>query len=247
MSASKAADRDSFDRLDGFESVAERVVGLVQQAIVADALAPGTRLGTKDDLRRQFGVAPATLGEALRVLGTRGVVELRRGPGGGIFVAAQSPLTRLGHEVLDLRPDQSVVDDCVSVLDALDGEVLRDAALHRTEADVEDLQRVFGRLEEVWALPDRHEQLHLVQQRIWDLHRRIAEISPNVVLKAIYLNLVDHVQIDLADAMGSAGYGLADDRRLRIHGALVDAVVAGDVRMADKANARHRAAPEART
>ena len=182
-------------------------------------------------------MANATLGEALRVLNTRGMVELRRGPGGGIFVADPSPLTRLGHQVLELRPDQAGVSDCIAVLDTLDGEVLRDAARHRSAKDVADLRRALAKLEKAWPRPDE------AQQRIWDLHRRIAEISPNAVLKAIYLNLVDYVQRDLGEVIHEAGFGLNDARRLQIHRDLVDAVAAGDVRLADKANARHRSAP----
>jgi GntR family transcriptional regulator, transcriptional repressor for pyruvate dehydrogenase complex len=238
MPVSPAPPRLDFTSQGGV-SVAERVVGTIERAIRGGGYQPGVRLGTKDELRQQLGVANATLGEALRVLNTRGVVELRRGPGGGIFVADQSPLTRLGHQVLELRPDQAGVADCIAVLDALDGEIMRDAAVHRTAADIAALREALTRLETAWPRPDE------AQQRIWDLHRRIAEVSPNAVLKAIYLNLVDYIQRDLGSAIHDAGYGLNHERRLRIHAALVEAIVAGDVRLADKANARHRSAPRA--
>ena len=237
LSAAPPRDRDALGSKVGSASVAERVVAKVERAILDGGFVAGTRLGTKDELRQQFGVANATLGEALRVLNTRGMVELRRGPGGGIFVADPSPLTRLGHQVLELRPDQAGVTDCIAVLDTLDGEVLRDAARHRTAKDVADLRRALARLEKAWSRPDE------AQQRIWDLHRRIAEISPNAVLKAIYLNLVDYVQRDLGEVIHEAGFGLNDARRLQVHRDLVDAVAAGDVRLADKANAKHRSAP----
>ena len=40
---------------------------------IAGGLAPGERLGTKDDLRQRFGVAVATVNEAVRLLETRGL------------------------------------------------------------------------------------------------------------------------------------------------------------------------------
>ena len=47
----------------------------------------GERLATKDDLRKRFRVAVATVNEAMRRLETRGLIEARPGPGGGVFVA----------------------------------------------------------------------------------------------------------------------------------------------------------------
>ena len=48
---------------------------------IADGLKAGHRLGTKDDLRKRFRVAVATLNEAMRLLEMRGLIEARPGPG----------------------------------------------------------------------------------------------------------------------------------------------------------------------
>ena len=57
---------------------------------IGDGLQAGERLGTKDDLRKRFRVAGATVNEALRLLEMRGLVEpalvcerARVGPTGG--------------------------------------------------------------------------------------------------------------------------------------------------------------------
>jgi GntR family transcriptional repressor for pyruvate dehydrogenase complex len=42
-------------------------------------------------------VAPATLTEAVRLLQERGLVTVRPGPKGGIFVARPDPFARLGR------------------------------------------------------------------------------------------------------------------------------------------------------
>ena len=50
---------------------------------IADGLKAGERLGTKDDLRKRFRVAVATLNEALRLLEMRGLIEARPDPAVG--------------------------------------------------------------------------------------------------------------------------------------------------------------------
>src|SRR5947209_1303128 len=45
----------------------------------------GTRLGTLPELARKFGVGIVTVQQAARVLEHEGLLEVRRGPGGGYY------------------------------------------------------------------------------------------------------------------------------------------------------------------
>src|ERR671933_1664313 len=80
---------------------AEAVARDLEAEIFGGRLTPGDRLGTKDDLRRRFRVAVATVNEAVRLLETRGLVEARPGPGGGVFVAASSARVALKRPGLE--------------------------------------------------------------------------------------------------------------------------------------------------
>ena len=68
-------------------SRAEELARGIEDDIAAGVLSTGDRLGTKDDLRQRFNVAVATLNEAIKLLESRGLVEARSGPGGGVFVS----------------------------------------------------------------------------------------------------------------------------------------------------------------
>jgi GntR family transcriptional regulator, transcriptional repressor for pyruvate dehydrogenase complex len=219
------------------QSVVDGVVDEIESRIAGDQLAPGVRIGTKQELCDQYGVAPATLGEAMRVLRARGAIEVRPGPGGGIFVANQSPLIRLAHGVLRLRQDGATVNDIVAVLDALDEAVVRDAVAHRTDADLADLDALLAELAEVWHDPVAG--LHCN----WRLHRRIAEISPNAVLRTFYLNLVDYIESESVGESSSfdiMGFHPDTDERLQTHRDLVEAVRTGDQELIATSLRRHR-------
>ncbi|MGJ0390542.1 FadR/GntR family transcriptional regulator [Microbacterium sp. CGR1] len=232
-------DARTFQRVAPAQSVADRVVSEVEAMIKAEELTPGHRIGTRQELCEQFGVAPATLGEALRVLRARGSVDLRPGPGGGIFVADQSPLIRLAHSVLRLRQTGAPVHDVVKVLDALDEAVMGDAVVHRTDADIADLDALMAEIADHWH--DPVEGLH----GNWRLHRRIAEISPNAVLRTFYLNLVDYIEGETSGSTDDAdlsvpGFRPDTDERLHIHTALIEAIRSGDVEAGRKAVLDHR-------
>jgi DNA-binding FadR family transcriptional regulator len=66
-----------------FEGIALQI----QLAVSSGQLKNGDRLPTERELGTIFGVSRATLREALRVLESSGVIEIRRGASGGVFVA----------------------------------------------------------------------------------------------------------------------------------------------------------------
>lgn len=68
------------------KKVHQGVADLIRQRIVAGELVEGQRLPPEDDLTAQFGIARTTLREALRVLESQGLLEIRRGRGGGPVV-----------------------------------------------------------------------------------------------------------------------------------------------------------------
>ncbi|GAA2888323.1 FCD domain-containing protein [Streptosporangium fragile] len=224
----------TFDRSDARSSIAETLVERMEEAIRSSSLGPGHRLGTKEDLRQQFGVASATLAEAIRVLRLRGVLDVRPGPGGGIFVAEQSPLVRLGHDMLQLGADGASVTHCLAVLDVLDQEVALDAAAHRTEQDIAELTELLGRLRETWPDPAESQRCN------WDLHRRLALISPNVLLRTMYTRLVDYISGELSQAITAEDFRKGSADRLKVHVDLVEAVIRGDQRGAEAMALRHR-------
>ncbi|MEZ7130493.1 FadR/GntR family transcriptional regulator [Nonomuraea sp. AD125B] len=224
----------AFDRSDARSSIAETLVERLENAIRRNHLAPGHRLGTKDELRQQFGVAPATLAEAIRVLRLRGVLDVRPGPGGGLFVAEQSPLVRLGHDMLQLGADGASAKHCLAVLDVLDQEVALDAAAHRTEQDISELTELVEQLRRSW--PDPAE----AQRCVWDLHRRLAMISPNVLLRTMYIRLVDYITGDLSSAITAEDFRVGSADRLQVHVDLAEAVIRGDQRSAEETALRHR-------
>lgn len=216
-------------------SAADGIVAAIEERIREQHLTPGHRIGTKQELTAEFGVAPATLSEALRLLRARGTVEVRPGPGGGTFVADQSPMIRLAHVVLALRDEGASFNDVLEVIDALDEAVVRDAAEFRTRRDLIELDALMTKLAESWDNPAKSMSCN------WQLHRRIAEITPNVILRAFYQNMIDYVELeDYRAAPDETALPPHDGHRLQVHRDLVEAIRAQDQDFVSMAVRRHR-------
>lgn len=215
-------------------SRAEVVAQQIRNRIQSEKLDSGHRLGTKEDLRSRYGVAPATVNEALKLLTARRLVDVRPGPGGGVFVADQPPFVRLGHKVLSLSSDGISVSDCLVVRDALDGPIAAEAARHATDSDIVDLRTILEDVRRTASEP--MEYLH----HNWRLHMRIAQISPNEILKNYYLGVMEYLQSHVSDVTRDAT-APSFDRGVEVHAAIVDAIAQRDVRACKVAMDRHEA------
>jgi len=134
---------------------AEMVARRLSQAISLGLLLDGERLPAESHLAGQFGVSPMTLREALAALRGQGLVETRRGRGGGSFVRVprgpqpahlESRLRRLSlHEIQDIGDHRAAVAGAAARLAAqraLDGDV---AALREHVARLHAATTLTGR------------------------------------------------------------------------------------------------------
>ena len=203
-------------------SRAARLAQEVEAAIRGDQREPGQRIATKQELRERYGVAAATINEAVRLLETRGVIEARPGPGGGIFVArtAVRSAVRFAHmrTVLGFPTESTTYRDCLVVRDALEPLVCRDAARSCADSDVATLRAIVALMERHVDDPAGYFKCN------WELHRRIAALTANSPLRSIYLTLteglesmLEHAEIDEFDGA----------RNVAIHRELVAAIAAG--------------------
>jgi DNA-binding FadR family transcriptional regulator len=197
---------------------------------IAEQHEPGYRLGTKDELRRRFGVAVATVNEAVRMLETHGLVQARPGPGGGVFVSGPATRITLKHIVLGFKSGTSYKQG-LEVRDALEPAIGRHAARHRTAADIRELDALVEQME---AAVDDARRFFALN---WALHRRIAMLCQNPPLRVIYLSLIDFLETTMSEAefVDFDGESLLD-----LHRNLVAAIGAGEGPELDAAVAAHR-------
>jgi DNA-binding FadR family transcriptional regulator len=215
---------------------AEAVARDLEAQILGGGLAPGERLGTKDDLRQRFGVAVATVNEAVRLLEMRGLIEARPGPGGGVFVANSSVRVALKRSGLQATWGAARFADCLAVRNGLEGMVCRDAAANRTPEDIAALRVILAAMERRAEDTDAYFELN------WALHRRIAKGCRNAPLHSIYLTLLDFLEDGLHPGDLREFHPEVD---LAIHRELVDAIEEGPGARLDAAVERHLAIPMA--
>jgi GntR family transcriptional repressor for pyruvate dehydrogenase complex len=83
--------------------MSEAIVRQIRELIRSEALRPGDRLPSERDLGERMGVSRVTVREALRILESSGLVEIRVGARGGAFVTSPSAVTeKIGTDLAEL-------------------------------------------------------------------------------------------------------------------------------------------------
>lgn len=199
-------------------------------------LRSGDRITTMEELRTQTGYGRATIGETARLLAERGSVEVRPGRGGGLFVAQVSPAVRLRQTLLTVPQGATTVADAIAVRDSLEELIALDAAAHRTDQDVADLERLLD------AMREAEDDLEQFLGANWALHERIAAIGPNQLARAVYLGVTRCIAELSVKAEPEADSTPGDylNRRMAVHEELVAAIRLGDPQRARAAVGAHR-------
>lgn len=198
-------------------SRAEAISRRIEADISAGVLATGERLGTKDELRRRFGVAPATLNEAIKLLDTRGLVEARSGPGGGVFVASPAARMRQGPLIMGFEWVRATAAEYRQVRSALEPLVYQEAARHCRPAQVRALHAAVDRMES-----HRHDLRAYLRDNT-AFHRSVASMVTNVPLRSIYVTLLDFLE----NAVVQSDQPVAAEN-IEVHRELTEAIGAGD-------------------
>ncbi len=212
----------------GFDSRPEAIRRTIEARIVDGKMRPGDRLGLKADLQKEFDVAGPTIAQALTLLTNDGLISMRRGPGGGIFVERSRPVLRIGTRRLATGTAQSIAEN-IEMRESLNPLLAVSAAraANRPEAAVATLRELAARL--VSAPPSFE-----TQRLIWSGHRALVELADNELLGHVYMDLLDSAEALIVGGVFPSDGIEGDQERQRIaaHASMLVAVADGNVEAA---------------
>jgi GntR family transcriptional regulator, transcriptional repressor for pyruvate dehydrogenase complex len=173
-------------------------------------------------------ISRPTLREAIRVLSESGIVEVKPGAGGGMFVRADYVPAEILHKNAEFR-----ISEVANVLEArrlLEPRVAQLAALRATEADFEAMHRSIELQRE---LLDDHKRFLVLDIRF---HMTIARATQNDTIVGLMRTLLRRLEIARQQAFRSAG---DPEEAIEIHVRTLKAIMSGDPDAVDVAMDEH--------
>lgn len=208
----------------------QQVADQLRELIVGGSLAPGDRLPVEADLSSGFGVSRSTVREALRLLGSQGLIQTVRGVNGGTFVSendlsAVSDFLETSIGLLSGGRGISTAE-LLDALEVLEISSARRAAQHHTAAHLADLDAsVAVRAPGRGTRPEHDDQFHLLLLATGD--NRLLEIVTAPLVRVVRSRYQRHLET-------AGGADVNDD-----HAALLACVGTGDAEGAASAMRAH--------
>jgi DNA-binding FadR family transcriptional regulator len=196
--------------------LAEKVAYAIRDEIARTGWQSGERLGDETDLPERYGVSPWVLRQAVRILEPSGIVRVRRGQGGGLYIGRPSPehtIELATSYLLAYRTSTAVpIDAYVNTRRDIFQEIASSAAKRSTSKEREDLlaltrKAADAEADEFWELISIMGRNQVLQLFGSILNRYIADSSPDQSYCAPY-----ELRIGIAEAIKGGDAPLAQRR-----------------------------------
>src|SRR5574341_883957 len=155
----------------------EDIVQQIKAQIFAGQIVPGHRLLTEMELTEQFRVSRTTVRDALRVLESQGLIDIKVGAGGGAFVAAPSTQPVSDSLTNMLRMHKSSIKELVEARLVVETSIVALAARRATAADLRAMEQAIAAARAGLVANDPYFMPHSVA-----FHIALAEAAKNEVL-----------------------------------------------------------------
>ena len=161
------------------QRVSDEIVGQVKEALFTGKLRVGDRLPPERELAEKFEASRASVREALRSLEQEGVIQIRKGVNGGIFVVDldHRPVAKSLRTLLELR--KISIHHISEARLIFEPEAARLAAQRAKPEDLQQLEEVIQKMGEAVGrreLPRSHDLM---------FHQLIARAAANPILEML--------------------------------------------------------------
>ena len=208
--------------------LAEQVADQIIQLIVSQNLIYGQKLPNEFELADSLKVGRGTVREAVKLLVSRNVLEIRRGK--GTFVSQEPGIIKDPLGLAFFRDKYKLALDLMEIRYIFEPQIAALAADRATKADISEMNRLCVEIEDLVKAGENYTKTDV------ELHTRIAQSTRNLVMpnlipiinNGIVLFNIFPYQVERMDA-------------LQIHHEIIDAIEARDAARASNAMIRHLA------
>ncbi|HWJ85758.1 MAG TPA: FCD domain-containing protein [Cellulomonas sp.] len=208
---------------------ARATLGYLRRQIGSGAWPVDSKIPTEPELAATLGVGRTTIREAVRSLANLGMLETAAGR--GTFVRSRTPVS----SVLASFVEDFELDDVLRFRRLLEVEAARQAALRRTDADVDRLREAHEA--ELAALAGIAPTTIERGKAPGQFHALVLEASGSPLMVGMYAGLISGIR--RAQRVGALAQASPDETRVAEHAEVLAAIAEGDAEAAAAAMSTH--------
>lgn len=163
------------------------VVNQIKTAVLSGRLKPGQELPSERELERMFQTSRPTIREAVRVMENAGLISVRSGPKGGIFIRRSgfNPL----HEnfIMLTSTHQASLAQIAEFREHLESQGVDTALEALDDSDIKEMQSIVGKAEK--CLTRKRKSIRMFLEYDARFHLKLTGLSGN----PLYVYMLDAV------------------------------------------------------
>jgi GntR family transcriptional regulator, transcriptional repressor for pyruvate dehydrogenase complex len=195
-------------------------------------LPSGELIGSLADLARELGVGIVTVQQVARVLEHEGLLDVRRGPGGGYFGRRPDIATLERSLAAYLRSEPASHDEVLEITSLLFNELC--AAAARCDDPVQ-----LGGLSQVARSIACCTEVSKIVQLEWELQEQLFRMVRRPLFELLTRVALQHADTQRTNSLTRRGFGFEQWQESRKH--IIAAIIARDPKLAHfEANRRNR-------
>lgn len=196
--------------------ISATIVEQIRAVMRQGHLRPGDRLPSERELCNRFGVSRVTVRDALRILESAGLVEVRVGARGGAFVTAPTA-SKVGEGLSDMLTMSSLLpDDVTEARIVVELGILDLVCARADETDLAELSEICERSQDALAAGT------YTMDMSTEFHVRVAHSAHNHAFDLLVESFREALRMSLFAAQAVAP--IMGDPGVKEHMALVDAI-----------------------
>jgi GntR family transcriptional regulator, transcriptional repressor for pyruvate dehydrogenase complex len=161
------------------ETIVERIVSQISDAIVEGKLKPGDKIPTEAEMIKELGVGRNSVREAIKMLSAMGVLEIKRGD--GTYIVKEVKPTVFDSVIYSIIMEQSTHEELLELRKTLEIDVLEMVVEKAGQDDMEMLKKLIEILEK----SSKEKNFERAAQLDLEFHHKLADIAGNKLLSRI--------------------------------------------------------------
>lgn len=160
--------------VNGAKPLAEQIAERLKEYIISQDLQAGDKLPTENTLTERMNVGRSTIREAIKLLASRNILEVRHGA--GTFVSENVGVSDDPLGLSFIRDKQKLSRDLLEVRMIIEPPIAALAAKNATDEDIAELERLYNEVERLILAGESYLEMDML------FHQKIAEASKNLVV-----------------------------------------------------------------
>lgn len=170
-----------FNKVGKSQTLSQEIVEHIENAIRQKKFSVGEKLPTEREMCEMFGVSRTAIREAIQMLSAQGLIYVQKGK--GIYVNdyttahASKPMSLF----FELNFDPEFIFHVINVRKMLEPGIARDAALNRTQKDLDHIKKILLQ----FSLPENNNDVDKMGNLDKEFHNTLARACKNPIIPII--------------------------------------------------------------